>query len=120
MPSPRPQTSAISGCPISDNAGGALAAWRIVFADPDATSEFVAVDTRRITALSTGTWRLYDFFWGHHIMEWKNHVDFKTPWLLSRAIGGRLFRLAGTALLFKHRPFRRQRHAKSAIGGLAR
>jgi hypothetical protein len=88
---------------------GALPAWRIEFADPDATSVFVAADTGRITAVRTGTWRLYDFFWSLHIMDWKNHEDFNTPWLLGFACGGLIFSLAGAVLLFMRWPIRRRR-----------
>ncbi len=88
---------------------GALPAWRVAFADPDDTSVFVAADTGRITAVRTGTWRLYDFFWSLHIMDWKNHEDFNTWWLLAFAIGGLALGIAGTALLFMRWPFRRKR-----------
>lgn len=88
---------------------GALPAWRIAYSDPDTTSVFVAVDTGRITAVRTGTWRLYDFFWSLHIMDWKNHEDFNTWWLLGFAIGGLVFGLAGTVLLFMRWPIRRSR-----------
>lgn len=88
---------------------GALPAWRISFSDPDSTSVFVAADTGRITAVRTGTWRLYDFFWSLHIMDWKNHEDFNTPWLLGFAIGGLLFGLAGTVLLVIRWPIRRRK-----------
>lgn len=87
----------------------ALPAWRIAFADPDHTSIFVARDTGRITAVRTGTWRLYDFFWSLHIMDWKNHENFNTWWLLAFAIGGLLLGLAGTALLVMRWPIRRRR-----------
>ena len=87
----------------------ALPAWRIAYGDPDATSIFVAADTGRITAVRTGTWRLYDFFWSLHIMDWKNHENFNTWWLLAFAIGGLLLGLAGTVLLFIRWPFRRKR-----------
>ena len=86
----------------------ALPAWRIAFADPDHTSVFVAADTGRITAVRTGTWRLYDFFWGLHIMDWKNHENFNTWRLLSFASGGLLLGLAGTVLLFLRWPLRRR------------
>ena len=84
----------------------ALPAWRIAFADPDNTSIFVAADTGRITAVRTGTWRLYDFFWSLHIMDWKNHENFNSWWLLTLAVGGLLLGLAGTALLVMRWPFR--------------
>ena len=93
---------------------GALPAWRVAYADPDATSVFVAADTGKITAVRTGTWRLYDFFWSLHIMDWKNHEDFNTWWLLSFAIGGLIFGLAGTVLLFMRWPIRRKRTGASA------
>lgn len=86
-----------------------LPAWRIAYADPDATSIFVAADTGKITAVRTGTWRLYDFFWSLHIMDWKNHENFNTWWLLAFAIGGLILSLAGTVLLFIRWPFRRKR-----------
>ncbi len=86
----------------------ALPAWRIAFADPDQTSVFVAAETGRITAVRTGTWRLYDFFWSLHIMDWKNHEDFNTWWLLAFAIGGLFLGLAGTALLVLRWPIRRR------------
>ena len=85
---------------------GALPAWRITYADPDATSIFVAAETGRITAVRTGTWRLYDFFWSLHIMDWKNHQDFNTWWLLVFSIGGLVLGLAGTILLMMRWPFR--------------
>jgi hypothetical protein len=83
---------------------GSLPAWRVAFADIDATSVFVATDTGRIGGVRTGTWRLYDFFWSLHIMDWKNHEDFNTPWLLAFATGGLALGLAGTILLFMRWP----------------
>ena len=88
---------------------GALPAWRIAFADPDHTSVFVAAETGKITAVRNGTWRLYDFFWSLHIMDWKNHEDFNTWWLLAFAIGGLTLGIAGTILLFMRWPIRKAR-----------
>lgn len=109
----RPKSEATRVTEESPEYRGALPAWRIAFADPDATSVFVAADTGRITAVRTGTWRLYDFFWSLHIMDWKNHEDFNTPWLLAFAIGGLFFGLAGTVLLFMRWPIRRRRTGSS-------
>lgn len=88
---------------------GPLPAWRVSFADRDSTSVFVAAATGRVTGVRTGTWRLYDFFWSLHIMDWKNHEDFNTWWLLAFAFGGLLLGLAGTVLLLMRWPFKRRR-----------
>lgn len=105
----KPKTTASLVTKESPEYRAALPAWRVAFADPDNTSVFVARDTGRITAVRTGTWRLYDFFWSLHIMDWKNHENFNTWWLLAFAIGGLLLGLAGTALLIMRWPIRRRR-----------
>ncbi len=94
---------------------GALPAWRVAFDDADDTRVFVAGDTGRITAVRTGTWRLYDFFWGLHIMDWKNHADFNTPWLLAFAIGGLVLWLGGAVLLWMRWPVRRRAPRRGAL-----
>jgi hypothetical protein len=93
---------------------GALPAWRVTFADRDDTRVFVAADTGRITGVRTGTWRLYDFFWGLHIMDWKNHEDFNTPWLLAFAMGGVVLWIGGAVLLWMRWPLRRRRRSAAS------
>lgn len=94
---------------------GSLPAWRVGFADDDATRVFVAADTGRITAVRTGTWRLYDFFWGLHIMDWKNHTDFNTPWLLGFALGGLVLWMGGAVLLYMRWPVRLRTNLGRAV-----
>lgn len=91
---------------------GALPAWRVSFADPDGTRIYVAAQTGRLTSVRTGTWRLYDFFWGLHIMDWTEHERFNTPWLNAFAAGGLVFGVAGAILLFMRWPRRRRRKAR--------
>ena len=94
---------------------GALPAWRASFADDDATRIYVAAETGRLTSVRTGTWRLYDFFWGLHIMDWTEHERFNTPWLMAFAAGGLVFGVAGVILLFMRWP-RRRKAARKRIG----
>jgi len=105
----KPRSTATRVTTESPEYRAALPAWRIAFADTEETSVFVAADTGRITAVRTGTWRSYDFFWSLHIMDWKNHENFNSWWLLAFAIGGLLLGIAGTILLFMRWPFRRRR-----------
>ncbi len=58
----RPATRATLVANASAVYRGALPAWRVAFADPDATRVFIPVSTGRIAAVRTKTWRLYDFF----------------------------------------------------------
>ncbi len=97
---------------LSTEYRGSLPAWRVAFSDPDGTRVFVDARTGRIAAVRTGTWRLYDFFWGLHIMDWKNHENFNSPWLLGFAIGGLMLWIGGATLLFLRWP--RRRHGRSA------
>ena len=110
-----PAASAAAVSNESTEYRGVLPAWRVAFADNDHTAVFVAAETGRITAVRTGTWRLYDFFWGLHIMDWKNHENFNSWWLLAFALGGLTLGLAGTALLFMRPPIRRRRRIRDIV-----
>lgn len=88
---------------------GVLPAWRIDFPDQDSTRVYITQKSGRIVAVRNGTWRLYDFFWGLHIMDWKNHEDFNTPWLIGFAGGGLALAIAGSALLYFRWPRKRRR-----------
>ncbi len=88
---------------------GPLPAWQLAFTDKESTRIYVVANTGRITAVRNGTWRLYDFFWGLHIMDWKNHEDFNTPWLMAFASGGLILAICGTMLLYFRWPRKRRR-----------
>lgn len=92
---------------LSPEFRGPLPAWQVTI--NDTTHVYVSRDTGRILAVRSSTWRLYDFFWSLHIMDWKNHQNFNTWWLLCFAIGGLISGLAGTVLLFMRWPVRRRR-----------
>ena len=91
---------------------GKLPVWRIEFKDGEKTRVFVSPENGRIVAVRTGTWRLYDFFWGLHIMDWKNHEDFNTPWMVAFATGGLTLAIAGVVLLYMRWPRRQRRKAR--------
>lgn len=42
----------------------------------------VAQDTGAVTARRSTLWRIFDFLWSLHIMDFENHEDFDTPLLI--------------------------------------
>jgi hypothetical protein len=78
---------------------GALPAWRVSFDDERQTSSYVAADLAKVTARRTNLWRIYDFMWGLHIMDWKHHQDFNSWWLWAVTAAALLAALAGMVML---------------------
>lgn len=83
---------------------GPLPAWQVTI--DDTTHVYVSGDTGRILAVRTSTWRVYDFLWGLHIMDWKEHDNFNNIWLVSFAASGLMFALTGLALLIMRFPIK--------------
>lgn len=86
---------------------GALPAWRVDTVED--VSVYIPLATGEITAVRSTTWRVYDFFWGLHIMDWKNHENFNSWWLVVFALGGLTMALSGLILLIKRWPIRMKR-----------
>jgi hypothetical protein len=59
-----------------------LPAWRVEFDDGANRSLYVARDTGLVTARRSTLWRVFDFLWALHIMDFKEHEDFNTPLLI--------------------------------------
>ena len=74
--------------------------WRVDFDDPEETSVYVSARSGTVLEHRNITWRLFDFFWMLHIMDYTGRVDFNNPLLVSSAIGGLWMALTGVWLLF--------------------
>ena len=77
---------------------GALPAWRVDFAEAG-RSLYVAADTGAVTARRSTLWRIYDFLWGLHIMDWRGHEDFNTPLLIVATALALILTVAGIVIL---------------------
>jgi len=84
---------------------GELPAWQVTTTDD--VRVYVPVATGEIAAVRSPTWRFYDFFWSLHIMDWKNHENFNSWWLIAFALGGVVLAVSGIVLLIKRWPFRK-------------
>jgi hypothetical protein len=61
---------------------GALPAWRVDFDDGANRSLYIAADTGAVAARRSTLWRVFDFLWSLHILDFKEHEDFNTPLLI--------------------------------------
>lgn len=65
---------------------GALPAWRVDFEDGAGRSIYVAADTGLVTSRRSTLWRVFDFLWALHILDFEEHEDFNTPLLAGATI----------------------------------
>jgi len=76
----------------------ALPAWRVDFDDGANRALYVAQDTGVVTARRSTLWRVFDFLWSLHIMDFKNHEDFNTPLLIVATALGLVVIVTGIVL----------------------
>jgi uncharacterized membrane protein YkoI len=88
--------------------------WRIDFDDKDKTHIYVSPRNGSILARRNRTWRLYDFFWMLHIMDYKNRTNFNHPLLVGAAVIAITLVLSGIILIFKRFTIRDFRFIKAA------
>lgn len=84
--------------------------WRVSFNDELNTQFYVDPNTGSVLRVRTDTWRLFDFMWMLHIMDYKDRSNFNTPWLIAFSGSAFLFTLTGVALLYQRfKPKRKKR-----------
>ena len=97
---------------------GALPAWRIDFDDGANRALYVAADTGVVTARRSTLWRIFDFLWSLHILDFKNHEDFNTPLLIVATALGLVVIVTGIIMFPARLGYnswrRRQRRARRA------
>lgn len=73
--------------------------WQVQFADAEHTAFYFHPVTGQLLRVRTDTWRLYDFFWMLHIMDYEDRSDFNHPLLIISAGSALGFTLGGFVLL---------------------
>ena len=74
--------------------------YRVDFDDWLHTSFYVLPESGRIPTVRSDLWRLFDFFWMLHIMDYEEREDFNNPLLISAAVISLLFTFSGLCLLY--------------------
>lgn len=92
-----------------------LPAWRVGLADNEGTVVYVDAITGEITARRNDVWRIYDFLWSLHIMDYRARERFNHPLLIGAASLG-IFTVASGAVLWAVRLVRWiRRRARPAV-----
>ena len=101
---------------------GALPAWRVDFDDGEARSIYVAADSGTVTARRSTLWRVYDFLWGLHIMDWRHHENFNSILLIVTTALGLIVVVSGIVMLpsrLGYTAWRRRRRALKAARSMS-
>lgn len=78
-----------------------LPIWQVDFGDARSSTYYVSGSTGELLERRNDSWRLWDFFWMLHIMDYGDRASFNHPLIIAMAAG--LVWLAGTGvwLLFR-------------------
>lgn len=77
-----------------------LPAWKIELKGIDEANLWVGANTGKVSAIRTNTWRLYDFLWSLHIMDYVDRDNFNSWLLRAFALLGVITVGSGLALFF--------------------
>ena len=72
--------------PLLEIRGRDLPQWRVEFDDSRNTTVYVSPQTGKVTGRRNKIWRVYDFFWMLHIMDYSERDDFNHPLLIGSAV----------------------------------
>ena len=78
-----------------------LPIWRVDFADEANSSFYVSGETGKLLERRNDTWRLWDFVWMLHNMDYVNRTSFNHPLIVTLAFGIIWLAITGFWLLFR-------------------
>src|SRR3546814_3208782 len=80
--------------------------WRVDFANEDNSSSYVSAETGQPLVDRSDTWRVWDFVWMLHNMDYVNRTSFNHPLIIFAGFSALWLSFTGFYLLFKS--FRRR------------
>ncbi|MDR7120906.1 PepSY domain-containing protein [Rheinheimera soli] len=81
--------------------------WLVQFADESGSSFYLEEYSGKLLSVRTNHWRLFDFVWMLHIMDYEDRENFNHPLLIIFSATALFFTLSGALLL----PWRRKKRA---------
>lgn len=94
-----------------------LPAWAVAFAHPSGATAYVAAETGTVVRVRNDKWRIFDFFWMLHTMDYQGRDDFNNLLLRAFSVLG-LVTVASGFLLFwlTSRSYLNRRHRRAFEG----
>ena len=86
--------------------------WAVRYDDWCSTTLYLNAQSGQILTVRSTIWRIFDFFWMLHIMDYDERENFNNPLLISFALISVLFCLCGILLLFQSPPWRKWKSRK--------
>jgi Na+-transporting NADH:ubiquinone oxidoreductase subunit F len=83
-----------------------LPVWKIDYLDNENSSLYISASTGRVLDIKTDTWRIFDFFWMLHIMDYSERNDMNNALVIFAAAVTCFIALSGMWLLFSVFSFR--------------
>ncbi len=77
------------------------ATWQATFDDPAGTNLYFSADDGAMIAVRSDTWRVYDFFWMLHTMDYAGRDDFNNPLVILVGSAALWIGLTGVLLLLR-------------------
>jgi Na(+)-translocating NADH:ubiquinone oxidoreductase F subunit len=77
-----------------------LPVWKIDFSDNENSSLYISASTGSVLDIKTDTWRIFDFFWMLHIMDYSQRDDMNNALVIFAAALTSFIGLSGLWLLF--------------------
>lgn len=84
--------------------------WSVEFTDAWTTTLYVSPSTAQVVKVRSDIWRIFDFFWMLHIMDYDERENINNPLLIGFSASALLFTITGIVLLFHS--FRLRRRVK--------
>jgi hypothetical protein len=73
--------------------------WQLRFQDQENTVFYLHASTGQLLKVRTDRWRLFDFVWMLHIMDYQEREDFNHGLLIASSALALLFSISGVVLL---------------------
>jgi len=79
---------------------GSLPVYRLDYDSPESFSLYLSPATGEFLSVRNARWRIFDFFWMLHIMDYSERENVNTPWLRILSFGSIIVAVTGLVLIY--------------------